>query len=58
MLEKDLTATKLVEQMDSLLLNKESLKEMKKAAYKLGIRDAAQRLYRLMETLLTKRNGR
>jgi UDP-N-acetylglucosamine--N-acetylmuramyl-(pentapeptide) pyrophosphoryl-undecaprenol N-acetylglucosamine transferase len=58
MLEKDLTANKLIEQMDSLLLQKESLKEMKQAAYKLGIRDAAGRLYRLMETLLKEKNSR
>ncbi|WNS77082.1 undecaprenyldiphospho-muramoylpentapeptide beta-N-acetylglucosaminyltransferase [Bacillus sp. DTU_2020_1000418_1_SI_GHA_SEK_038] len=54
LLEKDLTGKKLVELMDQILMDEVKLKEMKKAAKKLGIPDAAQRLYRLMEELVEK----
>lgn len=54
LLEKDLTGPKLVESIDHILGNEEKLAHMKKAARKLGIPDAAQRLYRLMEELAKK----
>ncbi|MBT2637232.1 MULTISPECIES: undecaprenyldiphospho-muramoylpentapeptide beta-N-acetylglucosaminyltransferase [unclassified Bacillus (in: firmicutes)] len=54
LLEKDLTGPKLVESIDHILGREEKLAEMKKAAKKLGIPDAAQRLYRLMEELAKK----
>ncbi|MEW8971579.1 undecaprenyldiphospho-muramoylpentapeptide beta-N-acetylglucosaminyltransferase [Mesobacillus jeotgali] len=54
LLEKDLTGPKLVESIDQILGREEKLAEMKKAAKKLGIPDAAQRLYRLMEELAKK----
>lgn len=54
LLEKDLTGPKLVESIDQILGRDEKLAEMKKAAKKLGIPDAAQRLYRLMEELAKK----
>ncbi|MCM3572867.1 undecaprenyldiphospho-muramoylpentapeptide beta-N-acetylglucosaminyltransferase [Mesobacillus subterraneus] len=54
LLEKDLTGPKLVESIDHILGREEKLAEMKKAAKKLGIPDAAQRLYRLMEELAEK----
>lgn len=54
LLEKDLTGPKLVESIDHILGNGEKLADMKKAAKKLGIPDAAQRLYRLMEELAKK----
>ena len=54
LLEKDLTGPKLVESIDHILGNEEKLADMKKAAKKLGIPDAAQRLYRLMEELAKK----
>ncbi|NKE05365.1 undecaprenyldiphospho-muramoylpentapeptide beta-N-acetylglucosaminyltransferase [Mesobacillus selenatarsenatis] len=54
LLEKDLTGPKLVENIDQILGRDEKLAEMKKAAKKLGIPDAAQRLYRLMEELANK----
>jgi UDP-N-acetylglucosamine--N-acetylmuramyl-(pentapeptide) pyrophosphoryl-undecaprenol N-acetylglucosamine transferase len=54
LLEKDLTGPKLVENIDQILGNEEKLAQMKKAAKKLGIPDAAQRLYRLMEELAKK----
>ena len=54
LLEKDLTGPKLVESIDQILGHDEKLADMKKAAKKLGIPDAAQRLYRLMEELAKK----
>jgi UDP-N-acetylglucosamine--N-acetylmuramyl-(pentapeptide) pyrophosphoryl-undecaprenol N-acetylglucosamine transferase len=54
LLEKDLTGLKLVEHIDNILGNEERLADMKKAAKKLGIPDAAERLYRLMEELANK----
>jgi UDP-N-acetylglucosamine--N-acetylmuramyl-(pentapeptide) pyrophosphoryl-undecaprenol N-acetylglucosamine transferase len=54
LLEKDLTGPKLVENIDQILGNEEKLANMKKAAKKLGIPDAAQRLYHLMEELAKK----
>jgi UDP-N-acetylglucosamine--N-acetylmuramyl-(pentapeptide) pyrophosphoryl-undecaprenol N-acetylglucosamine transferase len=54
LLEKDLTGPKLVENIDQILGNEEKLANMKKAAKKMGIPDAAQRLYHLMEELAKK----
>ncbi len=54
LLEKDLTGPKLVESIDQILGQEQKLADMKKAAKKLGIPDAAQRLYRLMEELAAK----
>ncbi|MBT2678479.1 undecaprenyldiphospho-muramoylpentapeptide beta-N-acetylglucosaminyltransferase [Bacillus sp. ISL-35] len=54
LLEKDLTGPKLVEGIDQILGQEQKLADMKKAAKKLGIPDAAQRLYRLMEELAAK----
>ncbi|WP_066289380.1 undecaprenyldiphospho-muramoylpentapeptide beta-N-acetylglucosaminyltransferase [Bacillus sp. FJAT-29937] len=55
LLEKDLTGKKLVELMDQILMDEVKLKDMKKSAKKLGIPDAANRLYRLMEELAQKK---
>ncbi|MBP2240036.1 UDP-N-acetylglucosamine--N-acetylmuramyl-(pentapeptide) pyrophosphoryl-undecaprenol N-acetylglucosamine transferase [Cytobacillus eiseniae] len=52
LLEKDLTAKKLIEQMDQILLDDQKLKEMKKSAKRLGIPDAASKLYDVMEELV------
>ncbi|RSD28109.1 undecaprenyldiphospho-muramoylpentapeptide beta-N-acetylglucosaminyltransferase [Mesobacillus subterraneus] len=54
LLEKDLTGPKLVENIDQILGNEEKLAGMKKAAKELGIPDAAQRLYSLIEQLAKK----
>lgn len=54
LLEKDLTGPKLVENIDQILGNDERLADMKKAAKKLGIPDAAERLHRLMGDLAKK----
>jgi len=40
------------------MLNIENLSEMKNKAYKLGIRDAAGRLYLLMETLMNEKKSK
>jgi UDP-N-acetylglucosamine--N-acetylmuramyl-(pentapeptide) pyrophosphoryl-undecaprenol N-acetylglucosamine transferase len=54
LLEKDLTGPKLVEYIDQILGNQEKLADMKKAAKKLGIPDAAARVFQLMEELTRK----
>jgi UDP-N-acetylglucosamine--N-acetylmuramyl-(pentapeptide) pyrophosphoryl-undecaprenol N-acetylglucosamine transferase len=54
LLEKNLTGPKLVEHIDQILGNDEKLSDMKKSAKKLGIPDAAARLYRLLEELAKK----
>ena len=54
LLEKDLTGPKLVENIDQILGNEEKLADMKKAAKKLGIPDAAARLHSLMKDLAEK----
>lgn len=51
LLEQDLTGPKLVDQIDQILGNQEKLLEMKQAAKKLGIPDAATRLHKLMAEL-------
>jgi UDP-N-acetylglucosamine--N-acetylmuramyl-(pentapeptide) pyrophosphoryl-undecaprenol N-acetylglucosamine transferase len=52
LLEKELTGPKLIEQIDSILMDQEKLSQMKKAAKKLGMPDAAARLYSLMKELV------
>lgn len=52
MLQSELNGTKLVEQMDEILLNETKLQAMKMAAKKLGIPDAATQLYRLMNEII------
>lgn len=54
LLEKDLTGPKLVEHIDQILGHEQKLADMKKAAKKLGIPDAAARLYSVMEELAKK----
>ncbi|MFT4413470.1 undecaprenyldiphospho-muramoylpentapeptide beta-N-acetylglucosaminyltransferase [Fredinandcohnia humi] len=51
-LEKDLTGRQLIEDIDSILLNLDKLEEMKKASRQIGIPDAANRLYKLMNELV------
>lgn len=55
LLEKDLTSKKLVEEIDQIIMDEEQLRKMKKSAEELGIRDAANRLYRVMEELTKNR---
>lgn len=52
LLEKDLTADNLVEQIDSILLKDERLQKMKRAAKDMGIPDACDRLFQVMEDLI------
>jgi UDP-N-acetylglucosamine--N-acetylmuramyl-(pentapeptide) pyrophosphoryl-undecaprenol N-acetylglucosamine transferase len=52
LLEKDLTGPKLIEHIDSILTDDDRLKEMKAASKKLGIPDAAARMYRLLQELV------
>lgn len=54
LLEKDLTGPKLVEHIDQILGHDQKLADMKKAAKKLGIPDAASRMYSVMEELAKK----
>lgn len=51
LLEKDLNSKKLVEEIDRILMDDNILKSMKESAEDLGIKDAAKRLYKLMEDL-------
>lgn len=51
LLEKELTSKKLVEEIDRILMDEKQLMSMKKSAKELGIQDAAQRLYNVMEEL-------
>jgi len=55
LLEKELTAKKLTELMDQILMNENKLNEMKKSAIALGIPDAAKRLFKVMEELVIKK---
>jgi len=57
LLEKDLTGGLLVKELDDILMNEPRLDKMKKESTRLGIPDAADRLYRVMVEL-TERNGR
>ncbi|MFE8703627.1 undecaprenyldiphospho-muramoylpentapeptide beta-N-acetylglucosaminyltransferase [Cytobacillus sp. FJAT-54145] len=54
LLEKELTGKKLVEQIDSILMNKEKLAHMKASSKQLGIQDAAKRVYELMQEVIKK----
>lgn len=53
-LEKDLTGQRLITEIDKILLDEKKLLEMKAASRKLGIPDAANRLYQLMIELVNK----
>lgn len=55
LLEKDLTSKKLIDSMDQILIDDKKLKEMKQAAKKLGIPDAAGRLFKLMQSLVKEK---
>lgn len=55
LLESELTAARLVEKVDAILLHPKKLSEMKIAAKRLGITDAAQRLYSVMDELIVAR---
>ena len=55
LLESDLNGQKLVSEIDRILMNEQTLTEMKTAAKKLGIPDAADRLYNLMGELVEKK---
>lgn len=52
LLEKDLTGPKLVEKIDQILTDDEKLANMKAAAKKLGIPDAADRMHHLIKELV------
>jgi UDP-N-acetylglucosamine--N-acetylmuramyl-(pentapeptide) pyrophosphoryl-undecaprenol N-acetylglucosamine transferase len=54
-LEKDLTGKILVEKIDQILLHKEKLLEMKTQSKALGVPNAANQLYKLMEHLVEKK---
>ncbi|KIY20709.1 undecaprenyldiphospho-muramoylpentapeptide beta-N-acetylglucosaminyltransferase [Mesobacillus subterraneus] len=54
LLEKDLTGPKLVESIDQILGQEQKLADMKKAAKKLGMPDAAQRVYHLIKEIAAK----
>ncbi len=49
--EKELTGTNLTSTIDSILLSSDELREMKEAAKRLGIPDASERLYRVMQDI-------
>ena len=51
LLENDLNGQKLMSEIDRILMNEQTLTDMKTAAKKLGIPDSADRLYKLMEEL-------
>ncbi|MCU9612196.1 undecaprenyldiphospho-muramoylpentapeptide beta-N-acetylglucosaminyltransferase [Caldibacillus lycopersici] len=51
-LEKDLSGSKLLEELDEILGNKDELVKMQKATKKLGIQDASDRLYRICKELI------
>jgi len=52
LLEKELTSSSLVTNIDRILLNSETLKEMKHTAKKMGVPDSADRLYKVMTDLI------
>ncbi|MCL6572847.1 MAG: undecaprenyldiphospho-muramoylpentapeptide beta-N-acetylglucosaminyltransferase [Bacillus sp. (in: Bacteria)] len=54
LLEKDLNNKSLVNHIDRILMNQEKLKEMKRKAKKIGVPDAASRLYSLMGQLVSE----
>jgi UDP-N-acetylglucosamine--N-acetylmuramyl-(pentapeptide) pyrophosphoryl-undecaprenol N-acetylglucosamine transferase len=53
-LEKNLSGKLLVEKIDSILMNKNKLVEMKAQSKALGVPDAANQLYKLMKELVEK----
>jgi UDP-N-acetylglucosamine--N-acetylmuramyl-(pentapeptide) pyrophosphoryl-undecaprenol N-acetylglucosamine transferase len=55
LLEKDLNSITLVQYIDRILLNKDTLIEMKTKAKKLGVPDSASRVYDLMKKLVTNK---
>ncbi|MBM4764021.1 undecaprenyldiphospho-muramoylpentapeptide beta-N-acetylglucosaminyltransferase [Bacillus sp. B15-48] len=52
LLERDLTGPKLVEHIDSILLDNDQLEKMKSAAKSLGIPDAANRMNQLIKEIV------
>ena len=52
LLEKDLTAATLIRDIDEILLDAQTLQNMKLAAGQLGIPDAANKLYEVMNKLV------
>ena len=54
LLEKDLTAEILIRDIDEILLDAQTLQNMKLAAGQLGIPDAANKLYEVMNKLVKK----
>lgn len=55
LLEKDLNSKSLVNSIDEILLNNETVKEMKVKAKKIGVPDSAERLYSLMRQLVKEK---
>ena len=55
LLESDLNGQQLIAEIDDILMNKQKLSEMKTAAKTLGIPDSADRLYKLMEELVVRK---
>ena len=49
--EKELTGMNLTSTIDSILLSSDELRKMKEAAKRLGIPDASERLYRVMQDI-------
>lgn len=52
-LESELTGARLLDDIDRILLDEQTLTSMKEAAFQLGIRDAAERLYRVMVEMIS-----
>jgi UDP-N-acetylglucosamine--N-acetylmuramyl-(pentapeptide) pyrophosphoryl-undecaprenol N-acetylglucosamine transferase len=53
-LEKDLSSTALIKEMDAILLDQENLQKMKAASRQLGIPDAAKKLFIELEALANR----
>ncbi len=51
-MKKDLTAETLIRDIDEILLDAQTLQNMKLAAKQLGIPDAANKLYEVMNKLV------
>ncbi|MBN6887066.1 UDP-N-acetylglucosamine--N-acetylmuramyl-(pentapeptide) pyrophosphoryl-undecaprenol N-acetylglucosamine transferase [Cytobacillus horneckiae] len=54
LLEQDLTGSKLVDSIDRILLDDEKIREMRAAAKKIGVPDSANRLYAVMQELVSQ----
>ena len=52
LLEKELTSNTLVGHIEKILLNQQTIEEMKQKSKKMGVPDAASRLYKVMEQLI------